>query len=174
MKILISEKVAEVYLSNCSAIPYQRKSIYNFAASMQWIPVLSVEDEIINCFSNGGGVPYPSYKRFHEFMAEESYQTVVVALVDHILPLVPSLTDAIHDQPDHYYVLRSIYNSLDYKGFFLCKTYCINSIKRQHWTSIRTFSLYYFVSSLCKCIIISKWCRSWSNVGEGEGNRDAK
>jgi ubiquinone/menaquinone biosynthesis C-methylase UbiE len=82
--------------------------------------------------------------------------------------------DAIHDQPDPYSVLRSIYNSLDYKEFFLCKTYCINSIKRQHWTSIRTFSLYYFVSSLCKCIIISKWCRSWSNVGEGEGNRDAK
>ncbi len=90
-----------------------------------------MEDEIINCFSNGGGVPYPSYKRFHEVMAEESYQTVVVALVDHILLLVPSLIDAIHDQPDHYYVLRSIYNSLDYKGFFLCKTYCIDSIKRQ-------------------------------------------
>jgi hypothetical protein len=152
MKILISEKVAEVYLSNCSAIPYQRKSIYNFAASMQWIPVLSVEDEIINCFSNGGGVPYPSYKRFHEFMAEESYQTVVVALVDHILPLVPSLTDAIHDQPDHYYVLRSIYNSLDYKGFFLCKTYCINSIKRQHWTPLGPFL--YTISCL-HCVSVS-------------------
>ena len=62
-----------------------------------------MEDEIIiNCFSNGGDVPYPSYKRFHEVMAEESYQTVVVALVDYILPLVPSLTNAIHDQPDHY------------------------------------------------------------------------
>ena len=59
---------------------------------MQWIPVLSqVEDEIVNCFNNGGGVPYSSYKRFHEVMAEESYQTVVVALVDHILPLVPNL-----------------------------------------------------------------------------------
>jgi SAM-dependent methyltransferase len=177
----------------------RQKSLYNFAASMQWIPVLSqVEDEIINCFNNGGGVPYSSYKRFHEVMAEESYQTVVVALVDHILPLVPNLIDklkngikvldigcgkgrainvmadhfkhsefygydlsqeaidgakreaqkmgnsnaffkvqdilglnfdekydlitafdAIHDQPDPYSVLRSIYNSLDDKGIFL-------------------------------------------------------
>lgn len=177
----------------------REKSIYNFAASMQWIPVLSqVEDEIVNCFSNGGGVPYSSYKRFHEVMAEESCQTVVVALVDHILPLNPNLIDklrkginvldigcgkgrainvmanhfknsnfygydlsqeaidgatreaqrmgnsnaffkvrdildlnfnekyglitafdAIHDQPDPYSVLRSIYNSLDDKGIFL-------------------------------------------------------
>jgi ubiquinone/menaquinone biosynthesis C-methylase UbiE len=67
-------------------------NIYNFAASMQWIPILSqVEDEIIECFVKGGGVPYSSYKRFHEVMAEESYQTIVVALIDHILPLVPNL-----------------------------------------------------------------------------------
>ena len=44
----------------------REKSVYNFAASMQWIPVLSqVEDEIVNCFNKGGGVSYSSYKRFH-------------------------------------------------------------------------------------------------------------
>ena len=70
----------------------RENNIYNFAASMQWIPILSqVEDEIIECFAKGGGVPYSSYKRFHEVMAEESYQTVVAGLVDHILPLVPNL-----------------------------------------------------------------------------------
>ena len=70
----------------------RENNIYNFAASMQWIPILSqVEDEIIECFKKGGGVPYSSYKRFHEVMAEESYQTVVVGLIDHILPLVPNL-----------------------------------------------------------------------------------
>ncbi len=67
-------------------------STYNFAASMQWIPVLAqVEDEIVECFSKGGGVPYSSYRRFHEVMAEESYQTVVMGLTEHILPLVPDL-----------------------------------------------------------------------------------
>src|ERR687886_610987 len=74
----------------------REKSVYNFAASMQWIPVLSqVEDEIVNCFNKGGGVSYSSYKRFHEVMAEESYQTVVVALIDHVLPLVPNLVDKL-------------------------------------------------------------------------------
>ena len=52
----------------------REKNIYNFSASMQWIPILSqVEDEIVECFKKGGGVPYSSYKRFHEVMAEESY-----------------------------------------------------------------------------------------------------
>src|SRR5918993_4671245 len=51
--------------------------IYNFAASMQWIPILGqVEDQIVNCFIKGAGVPYSSYKRFHEVMEEESAQTV--------------------------------------------------------------------------------------------------
>ena len=36
------------------------------------------------------------------------------------------------------------------------------------------FLLYYFMYSLCKRIIISKWCRLWSNVGKGEGKRNAK
>jgi hypothetical protein len=46
----------------------REKGVYNFAASMQWIPVLSqVEDEIVGCFNNGGGVPYSSYKRFQSY-----------------------------------------------------------------------------------------------------------
>ena len=82
------------WLSNDRAKYLTRENnIYNFAASMQWVPILAqVEDEIVECFTKGGGVPYSSYKRFHEVMSEESYQTVVVGLIDHILPLVPDLT----------------------------------------------------------------------------------
>ena len=65
----------------------------NMAAFTQWIPLLgSVEDGIVDSFKNGGGVPYSAFPRFHEVMAEESGQTVVAALTDHILPLVPGLT----------------------------------------------------------------------------------
>ena len=68
----------------------QEDNLYNFSASMQQIPVLAqVEDKVVECFHCGGGLPYSSYNRFHEVMAEESYQTVVVGLIDHILPLVP-------------------------------------------------------------------------------------
>lgn len=69
---------------------------YNFASSMQFIPVLAqVEDQILHCFKNGGGVPYESYTRFHDVMAEESNQTVLAGLIDKILPLVPGLIEKL-------------------------------------------------------------------------------
>jgi 2-polyprenyl-3-methyl-5-hydroxy-6-metoxy-1,4-benzoquinol methylase len=54
-----------------------------------------VEDGIVDCFRDGGGVPYEAYGRFHEVMAEESGLTVVGALDDHLLPRVPGLTDRL-------------------------------------------------------------------------------
>ncbi len=64
----------------------------NIAATAQWIGVLgSVEDRIVDCFRNGGGVGYDAFTRFHEVMAEESAQTTVAGLEPHILPLVDGL-----------------------------------------------------------------------------------
>jgi hypothetical protein len=64
----------------------------NIAVFAQYISELgSVEDQILSCFKHGGGVPYSEYRRFHEIMAEDSGQTVVAALMDSILPLVPGL-----------------------------------------------------------------------------------
>jgi len=61
----------------------------NLAVTAQWIPTLAaVEDEIVACFHEGGGVPYERFGRFHEVMAEESGQTVLSVLFTHILPLV--------------------------------------------------------------------------------------
>jgi 2-polyprenyl-3-methyl-5-hydroxy-6-metoxy-1,4-benzoquinol methylase len=64
----------------------------NLAVFAQYIPLLgTVEDEIVACFAKGGGVPYSRFPRFHEVMAEDSGQTVLPALREHILPLVPDL-----------------------------------------------------------------------------------
>lgn len=64
----------------------------NLAVTCQWLPLLgSVEDEVVECFERGGGVPYASFDRFHAVMAEESDQTVVAVLVELILPIVPGL-----------------------------------------------------------------------------------
>ena len=64
----------------------------NIAVTAQFIPLMgSVEDPIVKSFKNGGGVPYSAFPHFHEVMAEDSGQTVVAALTDHILPLVPGL-----------------------------------------------------------------------------------
>ncbi len=68
----------------------------NIAAYAQYIPLLgSVEDRIMECFENGGGVPYSAYTRFHQVMAEDSGQTVVASLIDSILPLVPGLMNRL-------------------------------------------------------------------------------
>lgn len=66
----------------------------NLAVEAQWITSLStVEDDVVDRFRTGGGVPYERYLRFHEVMAEESAQTVLSVLFSHILPLVPGMTE---------------------------------------------------------------------------------
>ncbi|MHC4340369.1 MAG: class I SAM-dependent methyltransferase [Planctomycetota bacterium] len=73
----------------------------NFAVTTQFIPLLgTVEDEIVECFSKGGGVPYSSYDRFHQIMAEESSQTVVAGLEEHLLDLVPGLKERLESGID--------------------------------------------------------------------------
>ncbi len=68
----------------------------NIAVFTQYISVISgVEDDIVECFRKGGGVPYEKYDRFHEVMAEDSGQSVLSSLESHILPLVPGLTDRL-------------------------------------------------------------------------------
>jgi 2-polyprenyl-3-methyl-5-hydroxy-6-metoxy-1,4-benzoquinol methylase len=73
----------------------------NIAVTAQFIPVLGmVEDGIVESFKHGGGLPYSAFPRFHEVMAEDSGQTVVAALADHILPLVPGLIERLEEGID--------------------------------------------------------------------------
>jgi SAM-dependent methyltransferase len=68
----------------------------NAAVFAQYIGVLgSVEDDIVACFTAGGGVPYEKYPRLHEVMAEDSRQSVLPFLETHILTLVPGLTERL-------------------------------------------------------------------------------
>jgi 2-polyprenyl-3-methyl-5-hydroxy-6-metoxy-1,4-benzoquinol methylase len=64
----------------------------NYAVIAQYIAQFGVvEDAIVKCFREGGGVPYSAFTRFHEIMAEDSGQTVLGGLFEHILPLVPGI-----------------------------------------------------------------------------------
>ena len=68
----------------------------NLAAVMQFVSVLGyVETPVADAFRHGKGVPYSAYHRFHEVMAEESGQTVVAGLDQHIVPLVEGLKDRL-------------------------------------------------------------------------------
>ncbi|UCD50801.1 MAG: methyltransferase domain-containing protein [Phycisphaerales bacterium] len=73
----------------------------NVAVFAQYIGQFgAVEDQIIDCFHNGGGVPYSAYKRFHQIMAEDSGQTVVAVLTGKILPMVPGLIESLQSGID--------------------------------------------------------------------------
>lgn len=64
----------------------------NMAVFAQYVSLLGgVEDDIVDCFRSGGGVPYSRFPRFHAVMREDSGQSVLSSLESHILPLVPDL-----------------------------------------------------------------------------------
>lgn len=84
-----------------AAVLTRAASPNNIAAFMQYVALLGgVEDKILRCFYQGGGVPYSEFARFHEVMSEDSGQTVVAALFDHILPLVPGLVEKLEQGID--------------------------------------------------------------------------
>ena len=90
------------------ALPGHRAAVLTRAAGpdnlsrvAQFIPLLGeVEQKIIGCFHNGGGLPYSDYPRFHKLMAEESGEVFDAALVDIILPLVDGLPDRLRAGAD--------------------------------------------------------------------------
>lgn len=68
----------------------------NIAVTTQFIGLLgTVEDDVVECFRKGGGVPYERYARFPQVMREDSNQTTLGALDEHILPLVPGVIDEL-------------------------------------------------------------------------------
>ncbi|MFB3148827.1 MAG: class I SAM-dependent methyltransferase [Thermodesulfobacteriota bacterium] len=81
------------------AVWLTRKAVpNNIAVTTQWISLLgSVEDKIVECFKNGGGVPYEAFERFHEVMSDESHQTVIVPLLDQTLPLIEGIKERLEE-----------------------------------------------------------------------------
>ncbi|MGV0717206.1 class I SAM-dependent methyltransferase [Mycolicibacterium sp. XJ662] len=73
----------------------------NFARVAQFIPLLAeVEQKVIGCFRNGGGLSYSEYPRFHTLMAEESGEVFDAALVDVILPMAEGLPELLRAGAD--------------------------------------------------------------------------
>jgi len=68
----------------------------NLAVGMQFIGMLAlVEDQIVDCFRRGGGIPYEAFPKFHALMAEDSGAVRDDTLLDVTLPLVPGLVDKL-------------------------------------------------------------------------------
>ena len=111
----------------------------NMAVFAQYIRILgSVEDDIIACFKNGGGVPYEKFPRFHEVMAEDSGQSVMSSLESHILPLVPGLSERLaagralarprmRAGPDHHAAGRALPKELVHRHGPLARGHCVGA-----------------------------------------------
>jgi 2-polyprenyl-3-methyl-5-hydroxy-6-metoxy-1,4-benzoquinol methylase len=75
--------------------------IDNLALFAQYIPLLgNVEQEIVKCFKNGGGVSYSAYPRFQQLQAEETSRVFDSRLVSQIIPLVDRLEEKLHSGMD--------------------------------------------------------------------------
>jgi len=68
----------------------------NLALIQQYIVLLaSVQEEIVQCFFKGGGVPYSSFRQFQRLIAEESAQVLDASLLQTTLPLIPGLVEQL-------------------------------------------------------------------------------
>jgi SAM-dependent methyltransferase len=68
----------------------------NVAKMAQYIALLGeVEQRIVECFRNGGGLSYKEFPRFHALQAEESGDVFDAGLIGTILPLVDGLTERL-------------------------------------------------------------------------------
>ena len=73
----------------------------NLAVVSLFLPQLGeVEQKIVRCFREGGGLPYSEFPRFHALMAEQSAAVFDAALVDVVLPLVDGLPDRLRAGAD--------------------------------------------------------------------------
>jgi len=70
----------------------------NLAAMMQYTALLGqVEDDVVDAFSTGAGVPYSRYPDFQRLMAEESAARFDAALLSEILPAIPGAADLLRE-----------------------------------------------------------------------------
>lgn len=73
----------------------------NLAGMMPYLALMGeVEQQVVNSFRAGGGVPYSAYPRFQALQAQETARVYDAALVDTIVPLVPGLTERLRDGID--------------------------------------------------------------------------
>jgi 2-polyprenyl-3-methyl-5-hydroxy-6-metoxy-1,4-benzoquinol methylase len=79
-----------------AAVLTRRTGAANLAVAAQWIPLLAaVEDEVVDAFATGGGVPAGCYRRFQKLMSEDTAGRIATRLASHVLPLVPGMSAAL-------------------------------------------------------------------------------
>jgi hypothetical protein len=91
------EKTYQLPLEH-SAFTTRAAGINNLALFSQYVSLMGlVEDKIVNCFRNGGGVPYSEYPAFQTLQAEETSRVFDSRLIQQIVPLTgQEMIDKLH------------------------------------------------------------------------------
>ena len=81
-----------------SAFTTRAAGIDNLALFSQYVSLMGlVEDQVVDCFRNGGGVPYSEYPGFQSLQAEETSRVFDSRLIEQIVPLTgKDLIDKLH------------------------------------------------------------------------------
>lgn len=81
-----------------SAFLTRKSGIDNLAVLAQYVSLMgNVEDKIVECFRNGGGLPYSEYPKFQQLQAEETARIFDSKLISHILPLIPDINNKLNN-----------------------------------------------------------------------------
>ena len=81
-----------------SAFLTRKSGIDNLAVLAQYVSLMgNVEDKIVECFRNGGGLPYSEYPKFQQLQAEETARIFDSKLTNQILPLIPEIDNRLND-----------------------------------------------------------------------------
>jgi 2-polyprenyl-3-methyl-5-hydroxy-6-metoxy-1,4-benzoquinol methylase len=76
----------------------RKSGIDNLAVLAQYVSLMgNVEDKIVECFRNGGGLPYSEYPKFQQLQAEETARIFDSKLTNQILPLIPEINSRLND-----------------------------------------------------------------------------
>jgi 2-polyprenyl-3-methyl-5-hydroxy-6-metoxy-1,4-benzoquinol methylase len=97
--IIEYDPLTEKYLLPKEHFPFltRKSGIDNLAVLAQYVSLMgNVEDKIVECFRNGGGLPYSEYPKFQQLQAEETARIFDSKLTNQILPLIPEINDKLN------------------------------------------------------------------------------
>ena len=99
-KIIEYDPLTEKYFlpKEHSAFLTRKSGIDNLAVLTQYVSLMgNVEDKIVECFRNGGGLLYSEYPKFQQLQAEETARIFDSKLINQILPLNSEISNRLND-----------------------------------------------------------------------------
>jgi SAM-dependent methyltransferase len=79
-----------------AAVLTRSAGVDNLGALTQFAGLLgAVEQDVVRCFREGGGVPYASFPTFQRLMGELTKDTIDATLLEGTIPLVPGLRERL-------------------------------------------------------------------------------